>query len=281
MKEIITKGGHVLFREGIINYIKRKLNITYLDSITTYTIDYRGKKTKIILNRKFGFVDMMIFKNGIYEKDIIDDIYDELDETKVMLDIGSNIGQHSLLLSSYCKQIYAFEPIPKVYEQFRSSIAKNDIKNIKTFNIGISDRNETKEFNFIDNHAGASSFIDRADEHAHKITVTTNTLKNILGDTSFDVMKIDVEGYEAVVILGNQEIILKNRPVIFVEYDRKWILEEGSHTPEELYNFFIENGFQIYSRIQNKNIAQEDFNKIFQDNWVIKPISDFHKNKQD
>lgn len=131
MKEIITKGGHVLFREGIINYIKRKLNITYLDSIMTYTIDYRGKKTKIILNRKFGFVDMMIFKHGIYEKDIIDDIYDELDETKVMLDIGSNIGQHSLLLSSYCKQIYAFEPIPRCMNNLEAVLPKTILKILK------------------------------------------------------------------------------------------------------------------------------------------------------
>lgn len=273
MKKIIAKAHSVLFKEGIPNYIKRKLNISYLDNVMTYSIDYRGKKTKIILNRKFGYVDMMIFQNGIYEKDIVDDIYNELDNTKVMLDIGSNIGQHSLILSSYCKKIYAFEPIPKVYNQFRRSIAKNNIQNIETFNIGISNRQETKEFNFIEDHAGASSFIDRSNDHTHKITVPTNTLQNILGNTSFDVMKIDVEGYEAVVILGNKEIILKNRPVIFVEYDRKWILEEGSHTPEELYRFFIENDFQIYSRVQNKNIKPEDFNSIFQDNWIIKPIT--------
>lgn len=272
MRKTIQKINKILFKEGIINYTKRKLNISYLDNIMTYTIKYRDKKTKIILNRKFGYVDMMIFKNGIYEKDIVDDIYNELDNTKTMLDIGSNIGQHSLILSSYCKKIYAFEPIPKVYEQFRSSIAKNNIKNIETFNIGISNKKETKEFNFIEDHAGASSFIDRSNDHTHKIIVKTDTLYNILRDTSFDVMKIDVEGYEAVVILGNKEIILKNRPVIFVEYDRKWIIEEGSHTPEELYNFFIENNFQIYSRAKNKNIDYDDFINIFQDNWIIKPL---------
>ncbi|WP_185207166.1 FkbM family methyltransferase [Chryseobacterium sp. C3] len=269
----VKKFNNVLFKEGIVNFVKRKLNISYLDSVTTYTIKYREKETKIILNRQFGFVDMMIFKNGIYEKDIIDDMYNELDKGKIMLDIGSNIGQHSLILSSYCKEIYAFEPIPKVYQQFNRSIAKNNIKNIKTFNLGISNRKETKEFNFIEDHAGASSFIDRANEHTNKITVKTDTLENIIGEIHFDLMKIDVEGYEAVVILGNKEIILKNRPVIFLEYDRQWISEEGSYTPDDLFNFFNDNKFEIYSRVHNKVIQKSDFSNVFQDNWIIKPIN--------
>lgn len=269
----VKKFSNVLFKEGVFNFVKRKLNISYLDSVTTYTIKYREKETKIILNRQFGFVDLMIFKNGIYEKDIIDDMYNELDKGKIMLDIGSNIGQHSLILSSYCKEIYAFEPIPKVYQQFNRSIAKNNIKNIKTFNLGISNRKETKEFNFIEDHAGASSFIDRANEHTNKITVKTDTLENTIGEIHFDLMKIDVEGYEAVVILGNKEIILKNRPVIFLEYDRQWISEEGSYTPDDLFNFFNDNKFEIYSRVHNKVIQKSDFPNVFQDNWIIKPIN--------
>ena len=200
-------------------------------------------------------------------------MYNELNKGKTMLDIGSNIGQHSLILSSYCKEIYAFEPIPKVYEQFNKSIAKNNIQNIKTFNLGISNKKETKEFNFIEDHAGASSFIDRANEHTNKIIVKTDTLENIIGETRFDLMKIDVEGYEAVVILGNKEIILKNRPVIFLEYDRQWISEEGSYTPDDLFNFFNDNKFEIYSRVHNKVIQKSDFSNVFQDNWIIKPIN--------
>lgn len=115
----LTLAYKVLFEEGIIEFIKRKRNISYLDSKTVFTIDYNSRKTKIILNRKFGFVDMKIFKNGIYEKDIVDDLRAHLTPEKTLIDIGSNIGQHSLLLAPYAKHVYSFEPIPAVHDQFQ------------------------------------------------------------------------------------------------------------------------------------------------------------------
>jgi hypothetical protein len=93
--KILEKAFNIVAKEGIYNYIRRKLNISYLDSKTVYTISYRNRKTKIILNRASGFVDMKIFEDGIYEKDIVDDICNVLQEDKVLVDIGANIGQHS------------------------------------------------------------------------------------------------------------------------------------------------------------------------------------------
>lgn len=262
----------ILFKEGAYSYLKRKLNITYLDSKMTYKIKYRDKITKIVLNREFGFVDMKIFTDGIYEKEIVDDIVNSLSKYKVMLDIGSNIGQHSLLASRFCKKIYAFEPMTKVFDQFNESIGKNNITNIETFNVGIGERKEKKEFYFVKNHAGASSFIDRKNTNAEKILLKIDTLQNILGDTKFDVVKIDVEGFEAVVILGNKDIILKNRPVIFLEFDRPSIENSLVYSATELFNFFIDNKFSVYSRALSKEISFLDFQNINQDNWIIKPI---------
>lgn len=269
-KLLLTKT--IFLEEGIINYIKRKLNLSYLDNKTTFTIKYRNRKTKILLNRKFGHVDLMIFKNGIYEKDIIDDIYHVLTPQKILLDIGANIGQHSLLLSPYCKEVYAFEPILDVYRQFKKSIEKNHYKNIHLFNIAIGDKKESKFFNFVKNHAGTSSFVERDHpKNAALITVHTDTLENVLKDIKFDVIKLDVEGYEAVVILGNKEIIKKNKPVIFMEFNPAWILKEGNYTPEDVFKFFIENDFEIFSRNYNKIINSDALDTNSQDNWIINP----------
>lgn len=270
---MIKKIKSILFEEGILNYIQRKRNITYLDSKTIFTIKYRKKNTKIVLNRKFGHVDMMIFKNGIYEKEIVDDIYSELDSSKILLDIGSNIGQHSLLLSPYCKEVHSFEPIKSVYDQFNESIRINRFQNIHTYNIAVSDKKESKSFNFVKNHAGTSSFVEReAQNEVEKITVHTDTLANILIDKKIDVIKIDVEGFEAVAIMGNKDFILKNRPVIFLEYNPNWIDREGSYSSTEFFNFFIDNNYQVYSRRFNKNLSKENLNTESQDNWIAKPL---------
>lgn len=269
----LQKAYNILSKEGIYNYIQRKLNISYLDSKTMYTISYRSRKTKIILNRAFGYVDMQIFKDGIYEKDVVDDIFTELSQEKTLVDIGANIGQHSLILSHYCKHIYAFEPIPSVFNQFNESIKKNNFKNITPFNLGISDKKESKSFNFVKNHAGTSSFVQRnQNDVTETIEVKTDTLNNVLPNIKIDVIKIDVEGYEAIVILGNKDFIIKNKPIVFLEFSPHWILREGTHKPEDLYNFFFHNNFEVFSRNSNKIILPEDLNTEHQDNWIIKPI---------
>ena len=66
-----------------------------------------------------------------------------------MLDIGGNIGQHSLLLAPYCKEIYSFEPIPKVFKSFKNSINANHYKNITLQNIAIGNKKEVRSFNVV------------------------------------------------------------------------------------------------------------------------------------
>lgn len=266
-------GKKIIFEEGIINYLKRKLNITYLDNKTVYTINYNNHKTKILLNRQFGHVDLKIFKNGIYEKEIIDDIRAKLTLDKNFIDIGSNIGQHSLLLSRYAKNVYSFEPIPIVFEQFSKSIKLNNIKNIQPFNLAIGEKKESKKFNFVTTHAGTSSFVERENKNTNYITVHTDTLQNIIPSVKLDVMKIDVEGYEAVVVLGNKEKILHDRPTIFIEVNPTWIGKQGEYKTEELLDFFHQNEFEIYSRNEKRILNREDFDLKTQDNLIISPKS--------
>lgn len=262
---------NILFKEGLGNFIKRKRNITYLDSKTIYTIKYRNKDTKIALNRKFGHVDMKIFKNGIYEKEIVDDIFEELDPQKNFIDIGANIGQHSLLMAPYCKEVYSFEPIPAVYNQFKESVALNNYKNVHLFNTAIGVEKESKSFNFVSNHAGTSSFVERENPNSEVITVHVDTLQNLIGEAKLDVLKLDVEGYESVVILGNKEKILKDKPVIFMEYNPDWIEKEGSFGRNEVFDFFVDNNFTVFSRNAGKSLLKGDLDSKNQDNWIVRP----------
>lgn len=266
-------GKKIIFEEGIINYLKRKLNITYLDNKTVYTINYNNHKTKILLNRQFGHVDLKIFSDGIYEKEIVDDIRAVLAPDKNFIDIGANIGQHSLLLSRYAKAVYSFEPIPIVFQQFSKSIRLNHIKNIHPFNLAVGEKKESKKFNFVTTHAGTSSFVERENKNTNYITVHTDTLQNIIPSVKLDVMKIDVEGYEAVVVLGNKEKILHDRPTIFIEVNPTWIEKQGEYKTEELLDFFHQNEFEIYSRNEKRILNREDFDLKTQDNLIISPKS--------
>lgn len=262
----------IVFQEGIINFIKRKRNITFLDNRTLFEIKYNNRLVKIFLNKKFGYVDKYIYDFGIYEKDIIDSIRKELTPEMTMLDIGGNIGQHSLILAPYCKQIFAFEPIPEIYEEFSNSIKANSYKNIFLKNCAIGNKKETKEFYFNVANTGASSFI-KNNNNSKKLSVEIELLKNALPkNQKFDIVKIDVEGYEAVVILGNKEIFLENRPIIFLEFAPSSINSEGTYNCQELLTFFFENNYEIYSKTLNKTFTQNGPELLITDDLIIKPL---------
>ncbi|KMQ66272.1 hypothetical protein ACM46_01615 [Chryseobacterium angstadtii] len=262
----------IFFQEGLMSFIKRKFNISYLDNRKLFTINYNNRKTKIYLNKKFGYVDFYIFENGIYEKYIIDDIRSVLTKDKVLLDIGANIGQHSLLLSPYCKQIYAFEPIPDVYHEFNESIKQNNFRNIKLFNCAVGNSSEVKSFNYVVGHAGMSSFVATKNPGQKKINVQIEPLEKMINDAKFDVVKMDVEGYEAIVILGNKDIFLKNRPVFFLEFCPSAIDELKEHSSRDLLQFFFDHHFKIYSRVLNKEFHHIESELFVNDNLIITPI---------
>lgn len=267
---IIQSIKSVIFQEGLLNFYKRKTNKTFLDNRTLFTINYNGRKTKIYLNKKFGYVDQYIFEHGIYEKDIIDKIRKNLSPEKVMLDIGSNIGQHSLLMAPYCKKIFAFEPIPAIYEEFQNSIKANKYDNIVLQNTAIGGKKEVKAIYVSNRNAGSSTFVENI--HTESVNVQIDVLKNVLpSDLKFDVVKVDVEGFEAVVILENKDIFLENRPVFFLEFSPSSITAQGSHRPDDLINFFVQNNYVIYSDTTGKSYLEFSDELLQTSNWVITP----------
>lgn len=272
LKSLKKSASSILFQEGLINFIKRKRNISFLDNRKLFIISYNNRKTKIYLNKKFGYVDFYIFNNGIYEQEIIDDIRHSLSKEKVLLDIGANIGQHSLLLAPYCKQIYAFEPIPDVYKEFGDSIKANKYKNVKLFNTAIGKDSAVRSFNYVAGHAGMSSFIESKNPEKKIINVQIEPLKKIIGDTKFDVVKLDVEGYEAVVVLDNKDIFLQNRPIFFMEFCPLAIAEEGTYSPQDLIQLFFDNNYKIYSRALKREFTSLQPELIINDNLIIFPI---------
>jgi len=261
----------VLSDEGLLHYFQRKFSedSLILKGQQKTVIKYKNKKIVIALDEENGFVDKQIFYWKSWEKEIINRIISQLDKSKIFLDIGSNIGYHSLLASRFCKKVIAFEPIPKIYNQFSESISVNKIDNIELYNIALGDKQEVSKLHINTTNYGGSSINQNHGENY--INIKIETLES-LKINKFDVIKLDVEGYEPNVILGNKEIILKNRPTILLEFTPFLYNENGLFTSKKLFNFFLENNFSIYSIGSKKDINSfSEINLENQDDWYIQP----------
>jgi len=87
----------------------------------------------------FDAIGLHIQFYGIYEKDLLDGlsqtVFNNIDTNdSICLDIGANIGNHSLYFSKYFKSVYSFEPHPDTFMLLEFNTKKKS--NINCFNFG-------------------------------------------------------------------------------------------------------------------------------------------------
>ncbi len=134
----------------------------------------------------------------------------------IVLDIGANIGNHTLYFVKECgaSKVYSFEPVPQTYEILHKNIEINGLEGIvTTVNRGVGARRSQARIQSFSREDLGKSIISYDDVGELKIVA--------LDDMSFDgrvgFVKIDVEGFEVEVFLGAKEFLGKNRPIIFCE----------------------------------------------------------------
>ncbi len=155
----------------------------------------------------------------------------EIKDTDVIIDVGGHIGLFSLYASQFCKNglIYSFEPVPENYNLLIDNIQSNDLNQIKSFNLAVSNSNSNVKLYLNDDEAGHSMF----SKSSKTITVDSISLQQIFDDNNIEncnFLKLDCEGTEYE--------ILQNLPLSYFDKIEKIIIEyhmADSH-PELLEN---------------------------------------------
>jgi FkbM family methyltransferase len=179
---------------------------------------YRG-------NRRF-WIDRYIFFQGAYapaELDFLEKAASVLRLERAsltMLDIGANVGQHSLAMARRYDRILAFEPSASVSARLKGNIKHNSLSNIEVFDVALGDKNEAAILGSgLDGNDGSRSLnwsLGGGDEvivrHAGEF------LSSIVPPVPrFDVIKLDVEGHEKAVLTAMHSRIIQDRPIILFE----------------------------------------------------------------
>lgn len=154
-----------------------------------------------------------IFAKGVFEREEIDSVLNSLNfdvSNDTCLDIGANIGNHSIQFSKRFKKVYSYEPNPVVFQVLK--INTENIGNITTYNYGLSDANTRSYFEFDKSNTGGG----------HVVEDETNSMIELRKfddefNESFSFVKIDVEGHELNVLKGMEKEIQKNKPIICFE----------------------------------------------------------------
>ena len=141
----------------------------------------------------------------------------------VALDIGANIGNHSLFLSRHFDRVIAFEPNPATRRLLTANLAINEIENVSVESIGLSDRTRSATLIVKAGNLGASHVKDARAGSGTWRNLGEVAIEMAAGDQRLDpsadirFIKLDVEGLEHEVLRGLLETIRRCRPVIMLE----------------------------------------------------------------
>ena len=161
-------------------------------------------------------------KNGSWEKHISKILYDNAKPNTNVIDIGAFIGTHTMALADISTKgngkVYSFEPQPWACENIKESIKKNKIKNVKLYNIALS--NKVGTIKFCSDNTGGSAICTERSKKLNSWNNVYNVKMKPLDAYKFknvSIMKIDVEGHEIAVLEGAIKTIKQNKPKILIE----------------------------------------------------------------
>ncbi len=215
------------------------------------TAVYRIGGIKLALNpHEFFWRNLM--NNRLTDDDVKRGISEYLKEGDVFIDIGANIGYFSLIAAIDKKaHVFAFEPSKREISRIAKNISLNKANDkIVLFPFGISDKSQELVLNISTlAHPGMNSVVDLSEianvhckEKAKFHPIGTLLTDDILCKTRL--CKIDVEGYEPLVLEGlRDKMVHLARSVFIVEISPAY-LAEINFSKEFIYDFFKEFGFK-------------------------------------
>jgi FkbM family methyltransferase len=189
-----------------------------------------------------------ILRDGIFEYPLIEWCQQYLSPNGTFIDVGAHMGTYSIILSSYCKQVYSFEPQGSTFECLNQGINANKITNIITHNVGIGSKEEMLSLSHVSEDGGGSSLLNNISDMTGLKTLSQEVVDVVPLDSyeinNINLIKIDVEGFELEVLKGAVKTLERNNypPILFEAWPNEWYQEQR----EELIDYAKGLGYNIH-----------------------------------
>lgn len=177
---------------------------------------------------------------------------DLVQEGNTVVDIGANVGFLAIPAAQKVKtgNLVAVEAHPRTFGLLKENIQKNQLSNIKYFNLAVGEK------------AGEISFSDFSNDDINhvvangkgikiKMITLDELLEPITGD-KIDILKIDVEGYEKFVLAGAKKTLNKTS-IVYIEIGDENFAKFG-YQSSDIVNQLEAAGFIVYTFNDTKQL---------------------------
>lgn len=204
------------------------------DDVLTFMYEDREVKLWLPWARRGDLIQESIVDAGsFWEQSQLQKVRRYIKPYARVLDIGANIGNHSVFFALFCDvvEVVAFEPQKTCGDVFMRNVALNHLED----KVRLQDRAlgaEVGKMSIVRTQSANSGGVTFRADPSGAYDVTT---LDACAFDRIDFLKIDVEGAQLDVLRGGQETLRRDKPVIWVEmnsmqgqdgYDRKREIDE-------------------------------------------------------
>jgi len=228
----------------------------------TISLKVLDQNLKIKTNQT-SYISSQLYWDGTKNYEYSSIFFELIKKINCFVDIGANIGYYSTSAALINKEIkiYAIEPSVSVIKYLKQNIEINGLENqIKTFQIALSD--SENQIDFFELYNPKYPNIDNlSGEHNSGTKKISNTNKYKVNSISFDafcskekiekidLIKIDTEGYEAVILEHSQQVIERDKPIIICE-------TLFNKIEPQLEKLMLNQGYKLFNHIDNFGLKE-------------------------
>lgn len=233
----------------------RKGRPVLIPDIDVTVCEIHGHRFCFASDRNEDPIQRLNRKGLFYEEPELAMIRAHFPQGGTFVDIGSNIGNHSLFVAAFLqpKKIISFEPNPVAYKLLLANVMLNgfgDLFDLSHIGVGISDQK-----------AGGYAMTEQernlggAQMQPGKGDIETMTGDEALAKETPDFLKIDVEGMEMKALAGLQDVIARCSPTILIEVNKenyatfdKWVAAHGYDVIDTFQRYQANKNFLLRKR---------------------------------
>lgn len=139
-----------------------------------------------------------------------------------VLDVGANVGSHSINFAKVADVVYAFEPQPRTYYNLCANLLLNLVFNVIPFNMALGSYDgETRVANLDPTKPNTPMGVQVGNGQQPVRMATIDSLN--ISPVHF--IKIDVEGHELEVLKGAYLTLKYENPILYVEIHDKALIQ--------------------------------------------------------
>lgn len=254
--------------ERLIRFLIVKGKMEFLRKLIPLPLQYKpetyresrkdGVKFKLDLHQS---VDHFIY--WMYPESSSDRLLELADKSKVIFDVGANIGSTALLMANRNPNaiIHAFEPHHGNFTKARKNLSLNNFRLVTFHPFGLGNKAETKRLYEVVSENSGMNRIMETEVSLPFTEIEIRTMDAFVkgkGIDKPDLIKIDVEGFEMNVLSGAEQT-LKSFPVLFIELDDNNLRMNNSNAAK-LVCYLMNAGYNHFHRADTMDTITEKTN---------------------